>query len=469
MTFTKILSRIFIANLLLFSINTLFAQHPIFIAEKINTIGRIDSMTMDLLKHESEHSKKINVFEQPITEELFYEKMKTLGSKFNFEYNSDVAKQILYMTNPASKFMFKTLPNSSVYFPIFEEIIDKRRLPGEIKFLSVIESALNPNAVSWCGAAGLWQFMPGTGKLMHLEINGEIDERKDIMLSTEKALTYLENMHAIYGDWFMALAAYNCGPGNLNKAKRRSGGKTDFWGVRPYLPRETQQYIPKFVAAVFVMNFVDVNALFACEEKFCKIVPVELDKPINLSLASAFLNWEEGFISEYNAFYKMDFVPENYINKRIYLPYYAAMQFLEMKDSIYIIQQKSIQNNLFQTKQRLSYHKVRKGETLYKIASNYGVTADDIIRWNRLSKKTVYTGQSLKIYKSLTPEINYNFEPGEFKYYVIIDEVETLTSICEKISICDAQKTLEINELVSVDEPLSRGTLIKIIPKSENP
>lgn len=435
---------------------------------RCNTINRIDSMTMQLIQFDSKLERKINVFEQPITEDVFYAKMKTLGSQMEFRYNEDIARQIGYMTNPASSFMAKTLPNNLTYLPIFSEILDKRKLPDEIKYLAMIESALNPNAVSWCGATGLWQFMPGTGRLMNLQINGEIDERKDIVKSTEMAFSYLENMYSIYGDWFMALAAYNCGPGNVNKAISRSGGKRDYWSVRRFLPRETQQYVPKFIAAVFVMNFVDLQSLFTCEERYYKIVPIELSKPMNLTLASVLLNWDEGFISEYNAFYKMDFVPEMYSDKRIYLPYYAAMQFIEMEDFIYSVQEKSIYGNNFQSAKKTVYHKVHKGENLYRIASKYNVSADDIVRWNRLKKKTLHAGQSLKIHRNIAPEINFNFSSNDFAYYVVMTDNETLASICEKIGLCNIKATLENNDIISENDNLIKGTLVRIYPNTQD-
>lgn len=446
------------------------SQAPIYNGDKINSISRIDSLTLDLFKADTTLNDKINALEVPITAELFEYKMAQLGSSFQFSYHPDIAQQIRFMTNPASKFMAKTYPRSQVYLPIFEEVLDKRKLPEEIKFLSVIESALNPNAVSWVGAAGLWQFMPGTGKLMNLEINHEIDERKDILKSTEKALSYLESMYRMYGDWYMALAAYNCGPGNLNKAVKKAGGSKDYWVVRKYLPKETQGYVPKFIAAVFVMNFVDLQALFSCEERFCRIVSLELKAPLSLSMASAFLHWDEDFIQEYNAFYKYDFVPSSYSDKRIYLPYYAAMQFLEMEDSLYAIQQNYIQSSpVSRGVQKVSYHKVQKGETLYKIASKYGVDATDIKKWNNLKSNTLPLGRNLKIIKTVQAAGSPTALSSSFAYYVVSKESESLQAICNKINNCSLEASLVENEILSEEELLPRGTLIKIVAKLDLP
>lgn len=441
-------------------------QHPVKQEEDINNVSRIDSLTMAYYKTGSTvGNAKLNLIETPLTEALFYEKMNSLGSRFEFSFNEEIARQIGYMTNPASSFMPKCMRSMDVYFPIFEEVLDKLKLPEEIKFLSVIESALNPNAVSWCGATGLWQFMPATGKFMHLEINAQIDERKDIVKSTEKALHYLSKNYASYDDWFLALAAYNCGPGNVNKAIRKSGGKRTFWEIKKFLPRETQQYIPKFIAAVFVMNFVDLNTIFNCDRNMLNIVHIQLDKPLNLQLTSALMRWDDQVIQEYNSFYKTAFIPELYGEKKLYLPYQAAMQFLEMKDSVYRIQENTVYSYQSSAKQTSVVYKVKKGDNMYSIATKYNVSAEDIMRWNKLKSKTVYVGQNLKVYYSMPSKEEMVLETAIAfgpKYYVVMGEVESLKDICEKITQVDLHKTMKANALIDENEPLERGTLIHI-------
>jgi membrane-bound lytic murein transglycosylase D len=467
----KLKLRRFIFSFLIVFPNLIIAQqHPVKQEEDIKNVSRIDSLTVAYYKTNSASTKaKLNLIETPLTEALFYEKMNSLGSKFEFAFNEEIARQIGYMTNPASSFMPKCMRSMDVYFPIFDEVLDKMKLPEEIKYLSVIESALNPNAVSWCGATGLWQFMPATGKIMHLEINAQIDERKDIVKSTEKALHYLSKNYASYNDWFLALAAYNCGPGNVNKAIRKSGGKRTFWEIKKFLPRETQQYIPKFIATVFVMNFVDLNSIFNCDRNSLNIVQIELDKPLNLQLTSALMQWDDQVIQEYNAFYKTAFIPELYGEKKLYLPYQAAMQFLEMKDSVYHIQENTIFSYQFSAKQTSVVYKVKKGDNMYRIATKYNVSAEDIMRWNNLKTKTVYVGQQIKVYYSVPTKEEMVLDTtnsSERKYYVVINEQESFKEICDKISQIDRQKTLLANELLNENESLPRGTLLYIYPIS---
>jgi membrane-bound lytic murein transglycosylase D len=430
------------------------------------TMQRIDSLTLQLISPKK-RTDLIDPRITPIQPTLFHSKMNELGSKFTFLYHTEVERQISYMTNPSSLFMPRCMVNKDVYFPIFEELLDKRKLPDELKYLSVIESALNPNAVSWCGATGLWQFMPGTGKLMKLEINGQIDERKDIIKSTEKALDYLESMYNSYQDWFMALAAYNCGPGNVNKAIKRSGGKRTFWEIKPYLPKETQQYIPKFIAAVFVMNFVDLDQIFTYEKNDLKIIQLELDKFIDLHMVSALMNWDEGVIKEYNAFYKQQSIPDVYKDKKLYLPYKAAMEFLQLKDSIYHIQDHYFFNLSMSSSSQHKQHKVKKGETLHAIAAKYQVTVDDIMSWNKLKNKNIYPNQMLKVVVFSTPNRDVNIYNQSDKYYVITDNALTLGQLCIQYPMIDADKTLVTNDISSVDKPLERGRLLVIVPKSK--
>lgn len=456
--------------IILFGVVGLTAQHPVLLPEKFNSVGRIDSLTKAFYTfshHGAPTIDKVNLAEVPLTDSLYYAKMNSLGSNIPFVYNDAVARQIRYLLNPASGFISKSMAREGVYFPVFEEILDKRKLPLEIKYLSVIESALNPNAVSWCGATGLWQFMPGTGKLMNLEITGEIDERKDLIKSTEMACTYLESMYNRHADWLMALACYNAGPGNVNKAIRKSGGKTDFWKISPYLPKETQHYIPRFMAAVFVMNFVDLSYIdsFHNPMRDAKLVEVNLGSSIHIGLASTILNWDAAVVKELNSFYKVGFIPEMYAGKKVYLPYDMAMNFLENHDSLMYIQSKCIGYNSFNTSSKTIYHTVSSGENIFRIANKYKVTADDIKRWNKLSSSKLNTGRKLKIYQTVTALGNdVACENSDYYYYLVSKDDETLASICQSIGNCDLNKTFESNLVSSTDEPLLKGTLIKLIP-----
>jgi membrane-bound lytic murein transglycosylase D len=439
------------------------AQHPVYIEDQFNNVKRIDSLTLELIEP-TISTEKINLTQVSISEELFSQKMSSLGSKFNFVYHPEVLRQIQYMNNPNSQFISKANIKKEIYFPIFEEILDKRKLPQEIKYLSVIESALNPDAVSWCGATGLWQFMPGTGKLMKIEISSSIDERKEIALSTEKACNYLESMYNIYGDWFMALAAYNCGPGNVNKAIRRSGGKRDFWEIKHFLPKETQNYVPKFIATVFMMNFAELNTLQNHSYSVCKLVPVEVNNGLHFDLVCAYLNWNPEEIKEFNSFYKNNYIPEDYNNKKLYLPYNSAMQFIENQDSMRFVQENCVGLNSKQT-QKTSYHKVRSGETIYKIANKYGVTADDIKKWNKLQTTKLPVGRTLKIVKSELLAHSIELRTDSPNFYFVQNSEENLELINLKTNNkIDLEATKLANNITDTSSYIHKGRLLKLIP-----
>ncbi len=184
----------------------------------------------------------------------YIKRIEELPDFIELSYNKVVRNFIHLYTNEKRDLVSKMLGLSNYYFPIFEEILDANNLPLELKYLPVIESALNPRAISRAGATGIWQFMYSTGKMYKLEINTYVDERRDPVKSTEAAVHFLSDLYNIYHDWILAIAAYNCGPGNVNKAIRRSGGRTDFWEIYYRLPRETRGYVPAFIAASYVMN-----------------------------------------------------------------------------------------------------------------------------------------------------------------------------------------------------------------------
>ena len=188
---------------------------------------------------------------------LYAYRLTLLPSPIALDYNDIVRRYIdMYLVHKRPQ-VGKMVGLSQLYMPIFEEVLDKYDLPLELKYLPVIESALNPHAVSRVGATGLWQFMYPTGRLYNLTINSYVDERRDPYLATDAAARFLKDLYELYGSWTMALAAYNCGPGNVNKAIRRSGGKTTYWEIRDYLPRETRGYVPAFIAATYAMNYYE--------------------------------------------------------------------------------------------------------------------------------------------------------------------------------------------------------------------
>ncbi len=449
----------------------LILSHFSFNINAQNTIKRIDSLTHSFMQGTMPKQKTVISAEDiaNLNEEKFNKLIATLGSTIDFKFNDLVKTQIGYMKSPNSTFLTKASGRKDIYFRIFEDILDKKGMPDEIKYLSIVESLLSPNAVSWCGATGLWQFMPGTGKMMDLRIDNEVDERKDMYKSTEKACDYLMSNYNRFGDWLLALAAYNGGPGNVNKAITRSGGKKTFWEIKPYLPKETQNYIPKFIATVFVMTFsppVDesLNSLEAHE----MVVPFNVCCPIDMKYIAAMVNISDYEQMEWNSTYKDGVIPHYVNNKTVLLPYTKAMQLAQLQDSIYLISANAFNpQNYIKNESSTTFYKVKKGQTAAQVADIYNVYVNDLKRWNRLKGNKLRAGANLKIVKQrevILPVNNYN-KSGYF-YYISTFESQTVNDICSKFNEFDMAKICQLNDIESPLTPLGKGKIIKLYTKS---
>lgn len=305
------------------------------------------------------------------------------------------------------------------YFPIIEEILDAYDVPLELKYLPVIESALNPKAVSRAGATGLWQFMFGTGKMHNLEINKLVDERSDPIASTHAACRYLSNLYKTYGDWNLALAAYNCGPGNVNRAIKRSGGKKSYWEVSEYLPRETQAYVPAFVGAVYALNYYREH----------NIVPLDCGLPavtdtvhifggdLYFNQISAVLGISVEMLRELNPQYKADVIPASQREYALRLPIEYTNRYIALEDSILAfkpveegVAQVDVEQSVKQvkeyyhqprtfTKNGYLYYQVKSGDSFWAIAQRFdGVSTQDILRVNNMTASSrINPGQAIKI------------------------------------------------------------------------
>lgn len=333
---------------------------------------------------------------------------------------------------------------SYVYFPLFEEMLDKHNMPLELKYLAMIESALNPVAGSRVGAKGLWQFMYGTGKQYGLQSNTLVEDRYDPVKATEAACLYMLDLYHKYKDWFLVLAAYNSGPGTVNKAIVRAGGVMDYWAIWPYLPRETQGYVPAFIAVNYVVNY-------AAEHNIYPINPGLLMSGTDTVTVHDFLTFRQ--LNEtigvsmrdlrfFNPQYTKEVIPANDSTPYILrLPAEQSLKFVEKEEEIYayktkeVIEKEKVVEQVKNVSDR-TVHKVKKGETLASIARKYHVSVSNLKKWNNLRKDSIYVGQRLTIYSSggpmATSSDNSKAVGSSSPKYHTVKAGETLASIAKK-------------------------------------
>jgi len=322
-------------------------------------------------------------------------------STFDLEFNPTVKGYINMYANRKREMVSRMLGVAQLYYPMFEEVLDRYNLPLELKHLAVIESALNPLAKSRAGAVGLWQFMYPTAKMYGLNINSYIDERSDPYKETVAAAEFLQFLYKMFGDWQMVLAAYNGGPGTINHAIRRSGGKKTYWEIRPFLPVETQGYVPAFIAANYVMNYYLEHNIYPSVPKknYFEIDTVVIKQPISFEELSSILEIPFEDIQYYNPTYKKNIIPSG--GHILTLPKNKVGQFLTNEKEIYaMLQQRnqdsktSLENNF---KEKQIKHVVKKNDKISSIAKKYGVSVADLKTWNYIGKKGLKPGRKLVI------------------------------------------------------------------------
>lgn len=432
-------------------------------AQEENSISRIDSLTKVLYGFsEKICAQSITQFNPNMIEAQEYEQeMKKLGSSIEYKYNAYVQRQLNHMSYSNCKYLKSVSQRAQTYFKIYEPIIDKHGLPNELKYLSVIESGLNTNAISRAGASGLWQFMPGTGKVMQMEVGKIVDERYHITVATEKACEYLKRMYESFGNWSLALAAYNAGPGNVRKAIKRSGGSRDFWKVQRYLPGETKNYVPRFMATVYLMENIVPGLMDDCASDNKMLVSVDVNSKVHLKHISAYLGVSVDSLLKFNPMYRQKVIDNELGKRNLFLPYDLAMVFMQLEDQIYHLAQTSISNNI-QTKliTKIVYHKVKAGEKMASIALKYGCSSYEIKKWNRLKSYRVYTGRKLKIREKVAVCSADHVEDGV--YFYVVEKGESIESICRKIPNLDKQYVLIQNFIDSETEELREGRIIEV-------
>ena len=352
-------------------------------------------------------------FTTNVPDSVLVERLKRMNSFITLPFNPIVKNyMILYSEKNVAK-MKRILSLSDYYFPIFEDILSKYDMPLELKYMAVIESALNPVARSRAGARGIWQFMYRTGRQYGLRINSFVDERLDVVKAADAAARYMSDAYSIFGDWALAISSYNCGPGNVNKAIRRAGGRRDFWSIYPYLPRETRGYVPAFVGAMYAMTYYREYGI----EPNPSPMPAHTDtfvinRNLHFGQISDLIGVPIDDLRELNSQYIHDIVPGNESPYVLKLPYQYTASFLDCQDTVYthladsllspqIL--KSVETGAVADRGtgggNVIRYRVRSGDYLGRIASRYHVSVRQIMNWNHLRSNNIRVGQVLTIYQ----------------------------------------------------------------------
>ena len=393
-------------------------------------------------------------------------RIASIDSDIDIIFNDKVRGFIDYFSIRNRDYTRKLLIRQTAYFPMFESMLKKHNMPDALKYLTVVESAINPVAQSPVGALGLWQFMPATGKMYHLDYDGYMDERLDPEKSTEAACLYLKRLHAMFNDWEMALAAYNCGPGNVRRAIRRSGYKKTFWEVYRYLPRETRSYVPQFMAVNYVMRFAPEHNLEAdYNDRLATSDTIILKQYTNLISMAEHLGICHDDLVKMNPELLTNIVPTSMTGYALKIPAHKASYLRTHRDSLSLftsVKTTEIQNyrkrkrtssNTY-GKERIVY-RVKSGDVLGKIAERYHVRTSDLRRWNRIgSNNVIRVGQKLSIYKKSsyfkkTSTSNVASKPSAIPTNKMhtVRSGDTLWSISRQYNGLSIDKLKELNNL----------------------
>lgn len=394
-------------------------------------------------------------------------------SPFNIEYNPALENTIKAFLKNRSKSFERLMAVSEYYFPMFEEHLAKYNIPLELKYLAIVESALNPKAKSRVGASGLWQFMYPTGKQYNLEVNSYVDERHDPLKATEAACQYLSHLYEIFGDWSMVLASYNAGPGNVSKAIRRSGGSQNYWNIRKFLPRETANYVPAFLATMYVYEFKKEHGILPKKATmtYFETDTIMVKKEMSFKHISELLDIPVEQIEFLNPIYKLKVIPfeedkphflrlpKNKMGllvsneEKVYaylnhLETYKEKSFTDIavstnKDSLNVVAEE--RKPKFERKTQ--YHTIKSGESLGKIADKYNVSITNLKSWNNIKGSTIQSGKKLKIYsdKKIIEKTVQNPNKNGMYTVKIGDSLFSISKQFPGVSIDDIKKWNDIS------------------------
>lgn len=435
------MNKIYIIALMFLATITAKAQNDITVHDdqtgKDEEIGIPEAMTLDidtLLRQwnasqylEADTNCNMQDVNPVFSDSIYVDRLSRIPTIMEMPYNNIVRKFIDQYTGRLRHSVSYMLGATNFYIPIFEEALALYNLPLELKYLPVIESALDPTAVSRKGATGLWQFMLSTAKRYDLKINSLVDERRDPIKASFAAAQYLNDLYKVYGDWNLVIAAYNCGPTSLNKAIHRAGGSKDYWTIYPYLPKETRGYVPAFIAANYVMNYY-------CEHNICPMRArlidgndtVVVNKDLHLEQVASVCGVEMEKIKAFNPQYKTSLVPGNSYDCILRLPSEAALKFIDLGDSVYSYrsselftkrktveideaelekQQNSARRSYSSSRRRSSRRSSRRsksvtiknGQTLSEIAEKYGTSVSKLRRLNGIKGSSIRAGKKIRV------------------------------------------------------------------------
>jgi membrane-bound lytic murein transglycosylase D len=423
-----------------------------------------------------------------IPDSIYIKRLSKINSLIDLPYNSIVKSFISMYTQNKRDLVGVMIGLSDYYFPIFEEVLDLYQLPQELRFLPMIESALNPRAVSRAGATGLWQFMYGTGRMYKLTTNTYVDERRDPIASTHAAARYLKDLYSIYKDWTLVIAAYNCGPGNVNKAIRRTGGKRNYWDIYYYLPRETRGYVPAFIAASYTYYYYkDHNIKPQLVNMPLTSDTLMIRGMLHLQQVSEVLGIPINLLRDLNPQYKLDIIPAKDKSYSLKLPLDAVGPFIDKekhifsyKDSIYFNPKNRISPTRFTSSYQFDVpagsvrydYRVQEGDNLGFISERFGVSVAQLRSWNNLWSNMIRINQRLAIYVSpkLAVQLGIavpasNSQKIESGYIVhTVKPGDTLWTIARQYPGVSGDDIIKINNLKS--DRVYPGQTLKIKVKS---
>ena len=456
----------------------------------VDSLWMKELSNLDLYNDLSNDIKNINLdqkVEYDLSTDLLKKRLKDMDAKspFNIEYNPGLENLIKSFLKNRKKSYERLMAISEYYFPIFEEALAKQNVPLEIKYLAIVESALNPKAVSRVGATGLWQFMYQTGKQYNLNIDSYVDERSDPLKASAAAAQYMSNMYRIFGDWDLVLASYNSGPGNVAKAIRRSGGQENFWNIRKNLPKETQGYVPAFLATMYIYEYHKEHGIVPNRAiiKHFSTDTVAIKQQMSFKQISELLDMPIAQIQLLNPSYKMNVVP-NYTNKmhflRLPLDKIAIFTSNEEKIYAYVTHEMTKRERPFQKYsaqrdstrlatadtsvnrvEKTKYYTVKRGDNLSEISRKHGVAMSDIKRWNKLKTNNVPLGRKLKIVTS------------EKQYVAVADKKESKPAVAKEIketAIASRENKNNEEDVASTPEyyTVQKGDNLNVIAKKFN-